>query len=55
MKDDYPICTCQGSGEGMREGTICSSCKGKGEERPADDRDRDYYTEMKDARSEGRG
>ena len=32
---DLPICSrCNGSGEGMWDGSTCSSCNGSGEEKP---------------------
>lgn len=39
LEEDEPICqTCNGSGEGQFEGTLCPSCKGKGVERDEDER-----------------
>jgi DnaJ-class molecular chaperone len=33
--DDEPICSaCNGSGEGMYDGSTCYKCKGYGHERP---------------------
>lgn len=37
MSDDIICSTCSGSGEGMWDGTRCSSCKGAGVERDGED------------------
>jgi len=49
MKDTNPICSnCNGSGEGMHEGTLCYVCHGRGTVKTEDcdsDCDSDYYEE----------
>lgn len=38
MTDDEPLCpTCNGSGEGMYDGSRCSSCRGTGVESDGED------------------
>lgn len=54
--DDYPICPhCDGSGEGMYDGSSCYSCRGTGVERDEED-DYSYadylYDKWKDERWE---
>lgn len=47
MNDDDICSYCNGSGEGMYDGTRCSACGGSGAERDEDDR-RDYEKEYRD-------
>lgn len=44
MDDEDEICSrCSGSGEGMWDGSTCTSCHGSGVE-PVDKEDNDYET-----------
>lgn len=54
LEDDEPsICaSCNGSGEGMYDGTRCSRCGGSGEERGDDEEDSSHWDDVRDAQRE---